>query len=57
MQDLIYMILLVATFAVLGLFVVACDHIIGPDDQALADSAPPAPVHPGTVRMPGEEAA
>jgi hypothetical protein len=46
MQDIVYMLLLVAVFAVLALFVVACDHIIGPDETALAESAPRTPVDP-----------
>ena len=39
MQDLIYMVVLVVFFALAGLFVVACDRIIGPDEDALAESA------------------
>jgi hypothetical protein len=46
MQDIVYMALLVVVFAVLALFVVACDHIIGPDETALAESAPRTPVGP-----------
>jgi hypothetical protein len=46
MQDVVYMALLVVVFAVLALFVVACDHIIGPDETALAESAPRTPADP-----------
>jgi hypothetical protein len=46
MQDIVYMLLLVVVFTVLALFVVACDHIIGPDETALAESAPRTPVDP-----------
>jgi hypothetical protein len=46
MQDIVYMLLLVVVFAVLALFVVACDRIIGPDETALAESAPRTPVDP-----------
>ncbi|HEY4938949.1 MAG TPA: hypothetical protein VIJ69_07945 [Actinomycetota bacterium] len=46
MQDIVYMALLVVVFAVLALFVVACDHIIGPDETALAESAPRTPAGP-----------
>jgi hypothetical protein len=46
MQDIVYMALLVVVFAVLALFVVACDHIIGPDETALAESAPRTPADP-----------
>ena len=34
MADLIYVAVIVAFFAVAALFVIACDHIIGPDDAA-----------------------
>jgi hypothetical protein len=57
MQDVAYLLLLLAVFAVLGLFVVACDRIIGPDEEALAESAPPTPAHPLAERTPGREAA
>jgi hypothetical protein len=40
MQDLIYVAVLVAFFALAGLFVVACDKIIGSDEAALAQSEP-----------------
>jgi len=39
MQDVVYMLVLVAFFALAGLFVVACDRIIGPDEAALAESS------------------
>ncbi len=38
MADLIYIAVLIAFFVVAGLFVVACDRIIGPDVVALAES-------------------
>ncbi len=34
MADLLYLAVIVGFFAVAGLLVRACDHIIGPDDQA-----------------------
>jgi len=37
MADLIYVSMLIAFFAVAGLFVVACDKIIGPDEEALRE--------------------
>jgi hypothetical protein len=45
MADLIYISILIAFFAVAGLFVVACDKIIGPDDEALREglTGTPAP--------------
>jgi len=57
MQDIVYLLLLLAVFVVLGLFVVACDRIIGPDEEALAESAPPTPAHPLAERAPGSRAA
>ena len=57
MQDVVYLLLLLAVFVVLGLFVVACDRIIGPDEEALAESAPPTPTHPLAERVPGSRAA
>jgi hypothetical protein len=57
MQDVVYLLILLAVFAVLGLFVVACDRIIGPDEEALAESAPPTPVHPLAERTRGGKAA
>jgi hypothetical protein len=54
MADLVFMVVLVAFFALAGLFVVACDRIIGPDEAALAESTPgtPAPQpQPETERM------
>jgi hypothetical protein len=43
MQDLVYMAVLVVFFVLAGLFVVACDRIIGPDEEALADANRGAP--------------
>ena len=40
MQDLIYVGVLIAFFAVAGLFVVACDKIIGSDEAALSRRRP-----------------
>jgi hypothetical protein len=34
MADLIYVAVIIAFFALASLFVVACDHIIGPDEVA-----------------------
>ena len=39
MQDVIYLAVLAAFFAVAGLFAYACDRIIGPDEEALAEGA------------------
>ena len=36
MQDVIYVLVLFAFFGLAGLFVVACDRIIGSDEEALA---------------------
>jgi len=46
MQDLVFMVVLVVFFVLAGLFVVACDRIIGPDEAALADAnrGAPAPI-------------
>jgi hypothetical protein len=57
MLDVVYLLILLAVFVVLGLFVVACDRIIGPDEEALAESAPPTPVHPLAERTRGGKAA
>lgn len=44
MADLIYVAVIVAFFAVAGLYVVACDRIIGAEDvEVLAPGAAPAP--------------
>jgi hypothetical protein len=43
MQDLVFMVVLVVFFVLAGLFVVACDRIIGPDDVALAEAKRGAP--------------
>jgi hypothetical protein len=34
MADLIYVAVLISFFALAALFVRACDHIVGPDDEA-----------------------
>jgi hypothetical protein len=44
MQDLIYLVAIVAFFALAALFVVACDRIIGPDEAALEEETIGAPV-------------
>jgi hypothetical protein len=48
MQDVVFMVVLVVFFVLAGLFVVACDRIIGRDEEALAEGAhgvpDPAPV-------------
>ena len=49
MADLIFVAVIVAFFAVAGLFVVACDHIIGADDSAHTGTREPAPV--STVKV------
>jgi hypothetical protein len=36
MNDFAFVAIMLAFFVLLGLFVVACDRIIGPDEQALA---------------------
>lgn len=35
--DLLYVAVMIALVAVAALFVIGCDRIIGPDDEALAD--------------------
>jgi hypothetical protein len=35
MADLIYVAVLIGFFALAALFVVACDHIVGPDEETL----------------------
>jgi hypothetical protein len=48
MQDVIFMAVLIVFFTLAGLFVVACDRIIGKDDDALAEGARGAP-EPGSA--------
>jgi hypothetical protein len=43
MQDVIYVLALFAFFGLAGLFVVACDRIIGSDEEALAEGIGGAP--------------
>ena len=43
MADLVFMLLLVVFFTLAGLFVIACDKIIGPDEVALAEGRTDAP--------------
>jgi hypothetical protein len=40
MQDLIYVAVMIAFFAVAALFVAACDKIIGSDEVALSQGQP-----------------
>ena len=56
MQDVIYLAVLAAFFVVAGLFTVACDRIIGPDEEALAEGArgslaPEPEPRPGPERL------
>jgi hypothetical protein len=39
-QDLVYVAVMVAFFAISALFVVGCDRIIGSDEAALAQTLP-----------------
>jgi hypothetical protein len=43
MQDLVYVAVIVAFFAIAGLFVLACDKIIGADETALGSDAAGGP--------------
>ena len=43
MQDVVFMVVLMGFFGLATLFVVACDRIIGRDDDALAEGARGAP--------------
>lgn len=43
MQDVLFLVVLVAFFGLAGLFVVACNRIIGPDEEALAEGLRGAP--------------
>jgi hypothetical protein len=43
MQDAVYLVVLVAFFGVATLFVLACDRIIGRDEDALAEGGRGAP--------------
>ena len=43
MQDVVYILVLIAFFVLAGLFVVACDRIIGRDEDALAEGSRGAP--------------
>jgi hypothetical protein len=40
MQDVVYVAVMIAFFALSALFVVGCDRIIGSDEAALADTLP-----------------
>jgi hypothetical protein len=39
-QDLVYVAVMIAFFAIAALFVVGCDRIIGSDEAALTESQP-----------------
>jgi hypothetical protein len=45
MQDVVYVAVMVAFFAVSALFVVGCDRIIGSDEDALAQTRPALDEH------------
>ncbi len=52
MQDVVFMLVLVAFFVLAGLFVVGCDKIIGPDEEALAEGVHGTPEpSPGSERV------
>jgi hypothetical protein len=40
MQDIVYVAVIIAFFGIAALFVVACDKIIGADEEALTQSQP-----------------
>lgn len=46
MYDLISVAFVVAFFALCVAYTHACDRILGPDEQAVADEIPSAPVSP-----------
>jgi hypothetical protein len=46
MQDVVYVAALFVFFAIAALFVVACDKIIGSDEDALAEAERGAPAPP-----------
>jgi hypothetical protein len=52
MADLIYLAVMVGFFALAALFVVACDHIVGPDELAADLSAERADDTSGAVAEP-----
>jgi hypothetical protein len=43
MADVVYLLVIVGFFGLLVLLVKACDHIIGPDDQAARGATPAGP--------------
>ena len=45
MNDFAFVAIILALFAIAALFVVACDRIIGPDDEVLPGSTSPAAEH------------
>ena len=57
MQDLVFMVVLVVFFGLAGLFVVACDRLIGPDEAALSESARGAPAPEPEDEVAGRKAA
>lgn len=53
MSDLIYVAAVLALVFLAALFVVGCDHLVGSDEQALAEEGPEAfehEPHPGAER-------
>ena len=57
-NDATYLAIMVAFFVIAGLFVVACDKIIGPDDVALLEDLPAGEPEPDDEELPiGEVAA
>ncbi len=52
MADLIYIAVMIGFFALAVLFVVACDHIVGPDELAADLSGEPADETSGAVAEP-----
>jgi len=50
-QDVVYVAVLFAFFALAALFVVGCDRIIGPDEVELADAAPSGDPEPESQEL------
>jgi len=52
MQDVVFMLVLLGFFILAGLFVLACDRIIGPDEEAVQEGERGAPEpEPNDERM------
>lgn len=45
MEDVIYILIMVAFVLIAALFIFGCDRIIGPDEEALAEQGPAEPEH------------